>query len=133
PGTVCPVPQSTSITDRHDDLKFALARWASRLGARDVKIEPRRLDPNSEKRPDLIIYIGGLCFLVDVTIYHPLAPSHVRACSRNEERVLEEAEAKKLSKYRGMAEEMKGEFFAFAAETTGRLSDQALAFIKALI
>ena len=123
----------TSVTGRHDDIKFALASWAHRLGATRVRIEPRRLDKGSQKRPDLIIEIGGLCFIVDVTVVHPLAPSNVPDCARNEERVLEKAQAEKLDKYVAMAENIKGEFVAFAAETTGRLSSQALDFIKRLI
>ena len=44
-----------------------------------------------------------------------------------------EAEANKLETYRAIADEIKAEFFAFAVETTGRLGDRALAFIKTLI
>jgi len=128
----CESEKATSVTDRHDDVKLALARWASRLGAR-VKIEPRRLDRNSKKRPDLMVEIAGQCFLIDVTVWHPLAPSHVSACARDEESVLKQAEAKKLGDYSGIAEDMKAEFFPFAVETTGRLGTGAMAFIKKLI
>jgi hypothetical protein len=129
----CQSERGTSVTDRHDDVKLALARWASRLGATRVKSEPRRLERNSKRRPDLLIEIAGQCYLIDVTIRHPLAPSHVDDCARDEEKILESAEAEKHREYRVMAEEMGATFVAFAAETTGRLGKDALAFIKTLI
>jgi hypothetical protein len=132
-GLSCQSERGTSVTDRHDDVKLALARWASRLGATRVKSEPRRLERNSKRRPDLLIEIAGQCYLIDVTIRHPLAPSHVDDCARDEEKILESAEAEKHREYRVMAEEMGATFVAFAAETTGRLGKDALAFIKTLI
>ena len=138
-GLSCQSQRATSVTDRHDDVKLAIARWASRLGAR-VKIEPRRLDergrdggPKSQKRPDLWIEIAGQCYLLDVTVRHPLAPSHVDDCAKDGKKILEDAEAEKQRVYRGLAENMRAKFFAFAVETTGRLGKEALAFIKILI
>ena len=47
--------------------------------------------------------------------------------------MLEEAEAEKDREYRELAEKMGATFFAFAVETTGRLGQQALAFIRLII
>jgi hypothetical protein len=132
-GLSCQSETATTVTDRHDDIKFVLARWASRLGATKVQVEPRRLDPNSRKRPDLLIEIGGQLYLIDVTVRHPLAPSHMSDCAKDEKKVLEQAEAEKLKEYRDLAEDMKAQFFAFAVETTGRLGNQAMAFLKIFI
>ena len=44
-----------------------------------------------------------------------------------------EAEAEKDREYRGLAENIGAKFFAFAVETTGRLGNGALAFIRHLI
>jgi len=121
------------VTDRHDDVKMALARWASRLGATYVKPEPRGIDRHSKKRPDLRIEIGGQCFLIDVTIRHPLAPSHVDACARDEEKILKDAEVDKHRDYDRLAENMHAKFVAFAVETTGRLGKEASEFIRSFI
>lgn len=131
-GLCCPAERARSVTRRHDDVVLAVARWASRLGAR-VRIEPRGLDNKSRRRPDILIEIGGHCFMLDVTVYHPLAPSHVASCARREESILEAAEADKHSYYRDLADHIKAEFIPFAVETTGRLSSQAMAFVKILI
>ena len=71
--------------------------------------------------------------LVDVRVSHSLAPSHVEQCARDETAVLKAAEAEKHSAYRELADKMGAKFFAFAVESTGRLGDDALAFIKLLI
>ena len=71
--------------------------------------------------------------MLDVTVRHPLAPSHVAACARDEESILAEAEAEKVQAYGGLADQMKAEFIPFAVETTGRLGNQAMSFIKKLI
>ena len=71
--------------------------------------------------------------MIDVTVVHPLAPSHVDAYARDEESVLERAEAEKTGTYSGLADNLQAKFFAFAVETTGRMGTQALAFIKQLI
>ena len=132
-GLSCQDERATSVTKRHDDVKMAIARWATRLGATDVKSEPRNLDRKSKKRPDLRIEIAGQCYLIDVTIRHPLAPSHVDQCARDEEKVLAEAEADKHRDYDRLAEDMKAQFVAFAVETTGRLGKEAMAFIRSFI
>jgi hypothetical protein len=41
-GLSCVVEKGTSITDRHDDVKYALAHWATKVGGR-VTVEPRKL------------------------------------------------------------------------------------------
>lgn len=81
----------------------------------------------------MLIEIGGQCYLIDVTVRHPLAPSHMSDCAKDEKKVLEQAEAEKLKEYRDLAEDMKAQFFAFAVETTGRLGNQAMAFLKIFI
>ena len=84
------------------------------------------------RRFDLLIWGLGRPIAVDVTVRHSLAPSHVQACARDEEAVLREAEAEK-EEYRGLADQIGADFYAFAVETTGRLGSGALAFIRRVI
>ena len=47
--------------------------------------------------------------------------------------MLRDAEAEKHKDYDGLAEKIGAKFFAFAVETTGRLGEDAMAFIKHII
>ena len=167
----CQFEKGSSITTRHDDVKYALAHWVTQLGGR-VKVEPRgleqkgfddRLPPRRAGRRgrgggralrladdrregagegkvggkgkvfDLFIWGLGQPIALDVTVVHPLAPSHVAQSAADPESVLEQAEAEKHREYDGLADQVGAKFFAFAVETTGRLGNDALAFIRHLI
>jgi hypothetical protein len=170
----CISEKGTTQTARHDDVKYALAHWCTKLGAQ-VKIEPKgrryleeqqsaeqaraadrhrargrgrrrraeRDEAEDEKkggqarsRPNVdleITGLGGSPILVDVRVSHALAPSRVEQCARDETAVLKAAEAEKHAAYRELADKMGARFFAFAVESTGRLGDDAMAFIKLLI
>jgi hypothetical protein len=171
-GLSCVLDKGRSITQRHDDVKYELARWVTAVGGR-VRVEPRadgshgqgrrrgwrrrgggRVEADAapalvegegkaqdgkqqqraaRKRFDLLITGLGKPIAVDVRVAHPLAPSLVERCAADAEGVLEEAEAEKDREYRGLADQMGASFFAFAVETTGRLGQQALAFIRLII
>ncbi len=47
--------------------------------------------------------------------------------------MLEEAEAEKARVYKVLADQVGAKFFAFAVDTAGRLSEEALALIRHLI
>jgi hypothetical protein len=171
----CVLEKGRGTTWRHDDVKYTLAHWVTRLGGR-VRIEPRaegrhpaadehgdggrrrgrrgRLRPlppgaagagaaaeakegkqakAGRKRFDMLVWGIGPPVALDVVVKHSLAPSHVERCARDDQAVLKEAEAEKEQEYRGLAEAMGAKFFAFAVETTGRLGQGALAFIRHLI
>ena len=82
----------------------------------------------------LICVLRLVVYLLDVTVRHPLAPSHVSECAKGDGKsVLERAEAEKHREYRDLAEEAGAKFFAFAVETTGRLGNDAMAFMKIFI
>jgi hypothetical protein len=168
----CPLSKGSTITDRHDDVKYALAHWLTKLGAR-VKVEPRRIHdkgiddrqppPRAKRRGwrrsraaaaagqggseekeqkevgksgkvfDLFVWGLGSPIAVDITVRHPLAPSHVVQSAADPEGVLEQAEAEKHRLYDGLADRVGAKFFAFAVESTGRLGNDALAFIRHII
>jgi len=170
-GLSCVIEKGGAITQRHDDVKYDLARWVTAVGGR-VRVEPRadgsqgrgrrrghrrrgggpavpdaapalaagerkaadgKQQQAGRKRFDLLITGLGKPIAVDVRVAHPLAPSHVERCAADAEGVLEDAEAEKGREYRELAEKMGATFFAFAVETTGRLGQQALAFIRLII
>ena len=81
----------------------------------------------------MFIWGLGKPIALDVTVVHPLAPSRVQKSAVNPESVLAEAEAEKHGLYDGLADRVGADFFAFAVETTGRLGNDALAFIRRLI
>lgn len=123
---------SHTIQDRHDHIKYTISRWATQLGAR-VRVEPRNLDHNGDRIPDLLIQIGGKTFLLDDTVTNPLAPSHLAAASSNPKSVLAQAEAKKHQSYDQLAANLGATLVPFAVEATGGFGVEALAFIKELI
>ena len=123
---------SHTIQDRHDHIKYTISRWATQLGAR-VRVEPRNLDHNGDRIPDLLIQLGGKTFLLDDTVTNPLAPSHQAAAASNPKSVLAQAEAKKHQSYDQLAANLGATLVPFAVEATGGFGVEALAFIKELI
>ena len=77
--------------------------------------------------------MGPKPILVDVVVKHSLAPSLFEQCAADDGSVLKHAEAEKHRSYDGLADQIGARFFAFAVETTGRLGDEALAFIRHII
>jgi len=105
-------------------------------GRRGRQGQQERKGRQGRQGPEADLFIEGLGpvpVLVDVRVTHSLAPSHVEACAADEETPLREAEAEKHRAYRVLADQIGAKFFAFAVETTGRLGNDALAFIKYLI
>jgi hypothetical protein len=168
-GLSCVSEKGGSVTVRHDDVKYELARWVTALGGR-VQVEPRadgsqrrgrkrgrrrrgdgppplpaaadgkqaeakqgEAKAAGRKRFDLLITGLGKPIALDVRISHPLAPSHVADCAEDPEKVLKKAEAEKARDYRDLADQMGATFVAFAVETTGRLGEEALAFIRLIL
>ena len=66
------------ITVRHDSVNRALYRCALLMGL-PARLEPAGLDPDTDKRPDLLLSLPGRLIITDVSIAHPLAPGTVRA------------------------------------------------------
>jgi len=158
----CIQAKGTTITDRHDAVKYTVAKWASDLGAR-VRVEPRKLHHNRRKcrrctsfvecktcrratecescgncqcnkrRPDLFIELAGSTYTWDCTVRRATCPSHVDEASKGIEKVLEQAEREKHRTYDRQAESIGATFVAFAVESTGGFGAEALKFVKDLI
>lgn len=127
-----PGPQAPPRSGRRRRRPVAAAAAAGKgkAGAAEVKVGGRRREG---KVFDLFIWGLGKPIALDVTVVHPLAPSHVQDSADNPGSALKKAEAEKHWLYDGLADRVGAEFFAFAVETTGRLGDEALAFIRRLI
>ncbi len=159
----CIQARGTTVTRRHDALKYVVAKWVSDLGG-VVKVEPRKLHAQgrkcrkcktlvecstckratkctacnncgncSERRPDLLIELGGQYIAWDVTVRRACCPSHVDVASKGIEKVLEQAEREKHRAYDRLAESIGATFVAFAVESTGGFGAEALKFVKELI
>ena len=81
-------------------------------------------------RPDLYITIGSKQWLIDVTIRHPLAPSHVEAVARNHMACIEAAEKEKHGIYKDLVANTGITLVPFVVETTGRLGTEAKKFLN---
>jgi hypothetical protein len=159
----CIQARGTTITRRHDALKYVVAKWVSDLGGR-VRIEPRRLHEQgrkcrkcakfaecstcwetakctacnncsncSQRRPDLLIELGGKYIAWDGTVRRACCPSHVDVASKGFEKVLEQAEREKHRTYDRLAESIGATCVAFAVESSGGFGAEALKFAKELI
>ena len=80
-----------------------------------------------------LIKIGSKQWLMDFTVRNPLAPSHVADAAADPKRVLQKAEQEKHRKYDALAASTNSQLVAFAVESTGRIGEEALRFIKELI
>jgi hypothetical protein len=79
----CVHHRGAEVTDRHHAVVDCVARHARMAGAR-CRVEPTRLSERDRTRPDLKV-LGpqpNRDLLIDVSITHPLAPSHLDVAVR---------------------------------------------------
>lgn len=138
-GLSCHRARSAAITARHDSVVRLLAQWITRLGG-SARLEPRppRDNPVADggrRRPDLDVTLGASRYLVDVTIRHPCAQSHVAMGGRSRLAVAEQAEKAKSTYHAATtsAARPKAVFVPFVVETFGGVGKQACAFIKQVL
>ena len=82
---------------------------------------------------DLSVTVGNKLLLVDVSISHPTAPSHVAKSAVNALAVADAAAARKVAKYRAMAAAQGAEFVPFACESFGGMAKQAAEFMQRMV
>ena len=66
------------VTVRHDNVNRALYRCALLMGL-PARLEPVGLDPETDKRPDLLLTLPGRLIITDVSVAHSLAPGSLRS------------------------------------------------------
>ena len=128
----CGSLRGSTHTNRHNKVVRLLSQWINRLGGIS-HIEPRNLDRDSERRPDIDASLGGKRFLIDVTILHPTARSNVADGARGPLALARSAAQEKSEKYAPMARHNKATFVPFAVETYGGICDEANDFVRDLI
>ena len=132
----CRDEMHSSVTDRHDGVKHAVARLARSVGAK-VVIEPRKKErrdrKENKKRPDTVVELPGRKWWTDETILHPYNPTNVSVSAENPQTLLKSAEQVKHIKYDEEASYAGATFVPIALESTGGFGTEALLFIKELI
>jgi hypothetical protein len=132
----CRDEMHSSVTDRHDGVKHAVARLARSVGAK-VVIEPRKKErrdrKENKKRPDIVVELPGRKWWTDETILHPYNPTNVSVSAENPQKLLKSAEQEKHIKYDEEASYAGATFVPIALESTGGFGTEALLFIKELI
>ena len=128
----CAILRGRQVTARHDAVVRAIHNWVLSIGGYS-RMEPRGLDLTSEKRPDLDCTLGLKRFLIDVTVRHPTAPSHVGVASRRSLAVAEQAEKDKTRKFASASRVLKAHFVPFAVETFGGIGKAARSFVSEMV
>jgi hypothetical protein len=135
-GLSCSKELHSSVTDRHDLVKHAVARLADAVGASVVE-EPKKKQrqdrADNKKRPDVLVKLPGKRWWTDNTIWHPYGPTNLRVSAQNPQALLKSAENEKHIKYDEEASQAGATFVPIALESTGGFGSEALLFIKELI
>ena len=128
----CHLERSTSHTRRHHHITTLVRHWADKCYAICSIQEPKGIDPNSHKRPDLLIEFPSQAYLLDISVRHPLAPSYVKHHPKPLDTATL-AEKDKINKYKDIADGIGATFIPFICETTGGLGQLAETFSDHLL
>ncbi|WP_331035221.1 reverse transcriptase domain-containing protein [Lactovum miscens] len=120
-----------SILQRHDHIVRSIDIITKRLGWIS-RIEPKQLDSNSRKKPDLDVTINGTRFFIDVRITHPLAASNVQAAAKRTLGAAIKGEELKTKKYIEISVANNAKFVPLVMETLGAIAPLGREFIKEL-
>ena len=118
------------ITLRHHQVVRVVKKYAELAGAQ-VIIEPHHVFSESNKRPDLQIIMNHKCYLLDIAVTNPTAPTNVS----NGQTLLGQASAYekiKTRKYDELARAQHSDFIPFVIETYGGIGGKAQQFLSEL-
>jgi hypothetical protein len=121
------------VSHRHNSTERDMLKMCARAGAAAV-LEPRADNGETMQRCDLWVDLGANNeWLVDLTIRHPGAASHLKRGSGDYRGACAfQAEAAKRGKYISGARGQGMDFSAFAIETWGTMGREADSFMKRL-
>jgi hypothetical protein len=125
----CQYHRGREVTNRHHAVVDCIAKHVRMCGVR-YKVEPTHLSERDDTRPDLQIFSHGGTQLIDVSISHPMAPSHRGVAKTAALAVASRSAARKCAKYKSMAKQQDAQFSAFACETLGGLHKSAIEVIR---
>jgi hypothetical protein len=115
--TGCKMLAGSALTARHDGIKTLLASFFNRAGAR-AEIE-RSLPGEERIRPDITVSTPHSMSHIDVSVVHPLAPSHIAAARMPEPRHIINRENSKCAKYGERAADEEAQFIPAVVDTFG--------------
>ena len=109
---------------RHNGLTDIIEQHVRMTGTQSRK-EPAKLAELGKSRPDLQIFCPMKDWLIDVSVTHPLCPSHRDAAAKQSLDAAAKSAKIKDHKYQKMTEYQQATFSAFAVETLGGLHRSA--------
>jgi len=101
-----------SLTERHELIKNVILALCQQVGL-VVSADPVKPGPN--KTPDLSIFTSKGDFCVDVSVVHPLAPSHMKV-----DDPIDKREKEKRQKYKTYTDETNRSFIPAVVDTFGK-------------
>jgi hypothetical protein len=121
----CPKMSRTALTQRHNAIASRISAWCNSVGI------PAFLEPKVDgqrRRPDIDIVLDGGRVLVDVSVVHPCAPSHIVGNNAMWSALgpLLAREAAKVSKYRALAQDARAELLPFVVSSFGGFGVSAM-------
>jgi len=114
---------------RHDTIEVQLVETI-RDGVGIAYRQQHNLPAAERTVPDLVIYLGNVAYLCDVTVVDTLADSNHTTASRGPAKLADAAAKAKVDKYSLVAAAMHATHRPFAVESMGGLSDSAQQLLR---
>jgi hypothetical protein len=121
----CQSARRKALLLRHNAIVQRIAQ-AVKQASGLARIEPRNLEENTSKQPDLEIFLQGKAYLADVTIRNPLAPSQLAQAAS----LLDTAARAKSAKYQQLAQVSAAQFVPLVFDVFGKPQQQAVEFMQ---
>lgn len=122
---------------RHNRVGQAIVSWARQeLGASywlEPSVPPGHRSERGTRRSDILFHLGGKAWLVDVSVTHPLAPSLVKAASREVLSAARKREQVKIGDDDKGARMIGARCRPFVVETLGAIGEQARKFANEIM
>jgi hypothetical protein len=130
-GLSCQFMRGSAITRRHNAVTRIVARYI-RLAGGYAEVEPQHLFANTNVRPDIDANLGANREILDISVRHPLAVSHLRSAAREQLSVAKEAEAEKKRNYDRVIGDIEARVTPFVVESLGGFGEKAREFVSRL-
>jgi hypothetical protein len=121
-----------AITHRHNAVLNVAYKYTNAVGGVAVK-EPRDLDSEDGRVPDLQMLIRDKHWLSDVYIINPMAPSYIKGAAQRQLSAADVGEHRKENKYEATARAHGATFVPFVVESAGGLGEGAVQIIEEIV
>ena len=112
----------------HDAIKSCLYVEMQGITGMNCKMEPKNLDKDSSKRPDLIIELDDQVILTDIKTINPMCPSYFNA--KNYQAAMQSAALMKTRKYQTLVDELSAKFVPMVISSYGNFHPEFWNFIE---